>query len=348
MKIAIIRNDGIGDLVLFNFYFSKLKFNDGTSIDYYLTCSKDALNYFKPLNIEYKYNLFQRPANFNFIQILKFYKQIIIIYFKKYDLVIVPVFSKNQYLNRYLDKLMTKHILTTESDDVNTKDLKIRWKSRHTIIDTIFESELQKNLSLIQGISSKFNFKISENFFNIKSYCLQSTKSTIIIAPFASEKSRIWRISNWIKIIEYLNETIEDLKIAFIGSNEEVNLFNKYVIDKISSSINFRLINKSDIFLKILMDCKLFLGMDSGPAHIASLNGIDTIVISNGNHYGRFFPYPNNFLEDRQIVSVLIPPFLAKYDKDLIFKMTKYGSRFQINDISVNFVIDKIDNILKK
>jgi ADP-heptose:LPS heptosyltransferase len=348
LKIAIIRNDGIGDLVLFNFYFSKLKLNESTIIDYYLTCPKDGLNYFKPKNVEPRYNFFQRPANFNFIQLLKFYLQIISIYFKKYDLIIVPVFSKNQYLNRYLDKLKTKKILTTESDDVNSKNQKIKWKSPLTLIEINNESELEKNLSLIEGIASEFSFNFFDNNFKIKSISPQSTKSIIIIAPFASDKIRVWPLINWIKIIEHLNKTTNNLKIAFVASKEEVNLFKKHVINNVSSSIDFSTINSSDIFLELILDCKLFIGMDSAPAHIASLNGIDTIVISNGNHYARFFPYPINFLEDGQILRIIIPPVLAKYDKDLIFNITKYGSNFGINDILVDFVIDQIDKILKK
>ena len=45
MKILIIRNDGIGDLVIFNYFLSQIKFNPNDEIHFCISCNTDSINY---------------------------------------------------------------------------------------------------------------------------------------------------------------------------------------------------------------------------------------------------------------------------------------------------------------
>jgi len=69
-------------------------------------------------------------------------------------------------------------------------------------------------------------------------------------------------------------------------------------------------------------------------------------LFSNGNHYGRFTPYPK---EVSQNYHVVYHPEIEK-DLDDYKKLSNsygYGSDLDINDIKTNDVISKINTILK-
>ena len=68
-------------------------------------------------------------------------------------------------------------------------------------------------------------------------------------------------------------------------------------------------------------------------------------VISNGNHYGRFTPYPKNMAPNYHVI---YHPVIEK-DIDNYKKLSNsygYGSNLDINEISFESVKRKIDGTL--
>jgi ADP-heptose:LPS heptosyltransferase len=118
MKILVIRNDGIGDLVIFNYIFSNIHFEPTDLVHYIISCNPDTLNYFKP-ECQTQFFKFQRPAKYNIIQLIKFYLQIYRIKFFKYDHIIIPISSKNKYLLRYIQHLKFLKVITFKTDNIN-------------------------------------------------------------------------------------------------------------------------------------------------------------------------------------------------------------------------------------
>jgi ADP-heptose:LPS heptosyltransferase len=93
----------------------------------------------------------------------------------------------------------------------------------------------------------------------------------------------------------------------------------------------------------IVSNSDFIIANESSAPHIsASLNVNKTIVISNGNHYGRFTPYPKEVYEN--YVGIFPDEIYDLKAKDY------YGntSELDINKISLTKVFREIDNIFKK
>jgi ADP-heptose:LPS heptosyltransferase len=84
---------------------------------------------------------------------------------------------------------------------------------------------------------------------------------------------------------------------------------------------------------------------DSGLAHIAASLNTNLIVLANGTHFGRFFPYP----PEAKNVKTLYPPEIGDNLADLqkLRNLYKYRSRLNINSISAEKVIFEADKMLR-
>jgi ADP-heptose:LPS heptosyltransferase len=333
MKIAIIRNDGIGDLVLFNYFLSNLKFKESDEIDFFISCNSEILNYFPIEDARVRCFKFKRPARYNLIKQFNFWLQVFKINFSNYDIVIVPVWSKGEYLARYIKRIRVRNLILFKDDNLNAQ---ISLKNRSIRIkefETIYYSEFEKNKEFILFFKQLFNLvdKKKSEFKVIEEY--------IIISPYASESSRIWNLKNWSEIIEFLYAL--NLKICVFGLEKEIIEFKKKNLALLEIPIIF--ISSSIELLTKINQCRLFIGMDSGPGHIALLKGAKCLIISNGNHFGRFFPYGFNYENSKnENLDILLPMEMLNLPiKDKI-ELTRKMSPFRISDIQSKSVIENL------
>ncbi len=85
---------------------------------------------------------------------------------------------------------------------------------------------------------------------------------------------------------------------------------------------------------------------DTGTAHIGAAADIPVVVISNGNHFGRFTEYPK---EIHPAVFYAYPPGIAdsRLSFDELAAKFENGSSFNIQTISVDTVKRLVDKALK-
>lgn len=106
-----------------------------------------------------------------------------------------------------------------------------------------------------------------------------TTKVTIGIHPFASQKCKLWPNESWQNLILELIK--KDFSIvAFCSPNEVINL-KTTLGDHINSVLVF-----SDSLKKFQTECNsldLLIGLDSFSVHMAQRQGIPTIVLNAGN-----------------------------------------------------------------
>ncbi len=83
----------------------------------------------------------------------------------------------------------------------------------------------------------------------------------------------------------------------------------------------------------------------SAPHFAIALEMTNVFVISNGNHYGRFTPYPKEISKNYHVI---YHPVIEKDLEDYKKLSTSYGfgSSVDINEISAQSVIKKLDYIL--
>jgi len=78
--------------------------------------------------------------------------------------------------------------------------------------------------------------------------------------------------------------------------------------------------------VKVISECRFLISNETGAVHIAAALDIPFICISNGNHYGRFNPYPPEIFNKGYF---LYPPELNASDKEEL----RYSSSLDINSI---------------
>lgn len=110
-----------------------------------------------------------------------------------------------------------------------------------------------------------------------------------------SAKSRMWPKERFAKVADYLIKKYR-AKIILIGNNEEKKFINELqnLMKNNGSSFNVAgLINVGEMFYLISL-CRLFIGNDSGPMHVAAAQGVKTIGLFGCNLPVRFGPFGKN------------------------------------------------------
>jgi len=117
-----------------------------------------------------------------------------------------------------------------------------------------------------------------------------------VIAPGANAEFRRWKPSHYAEVANYIFRNT-DWKCWLVGSPDELNLAESLIsfvdpifVSRVKNEVGQK---KLDELPQIFHQAKLALCNDSGTLHIAIASKCKVVCISNGNHYQRFVPYPN-------------------------------------------------------
>jgi ADP-heptose:LPS heptosyltransferase len=123
-----------------------------------------------------------------------------------------------------------------------------------------------------------FNFT-KEDYNKIgKLQIMQGKEKKILIHTSAHWSMKLWDIEKWAELINKINK-LRKFKFIFIGSKEDIK-----DIRKIQSMINFKTyslagkIKLSDLLLVMRLS-DYFIGIDSGPRHMASMMDLRSICL---------------------------------------------------------------------
>jgi len=160
-----------------------------------------------------------------------------------------------------------------------------------------------------------------------------------------SSKSRMWPAERFAKLADHLIKKY-NAKIIFVGNYEENNLIN-YIINFIKNKekcVNAAgKTNVREMFYLISL-CRLFIGNDSGPMHIAAAQRVKTIGLFGCNLPVRFKPFgKNNFSIRKQTGSPCINVHKGQVGE------CKHGiENACVKKIQVDDLTNLVNKILKK
>ena len=115
---------------------------------------------------------------------------------------------------------------------------------------------------------------------------IPTSKNIISIAPFASNPIRNWPLTNFERLIGFLNK--DYLIILITSAEQETDLKKiqtKYKNVFLASGV------KLNHIASILSSSIVYIGLDSGVTHIAAKMNINSVAIIGGGNFGRFFPF---------------------------------------------------------
>ncbi len=133
-------------------------------------------------------------------------------------------------------------------------------------------------------------------FKNKNNIIKTSFKDFIVISPGAYDHKRIWPINSFVKLINLISNQY-DIDIFLCGSKADKKIVD--VIEKkskIKNLQNFSGITNLLELIELIRLSKLVIANDSASIHIANAVRTYSICISGGNNFGRFVPYPEDFV----------------------------------------------------
>jgi ADP-heptose:LPS heptosyltransferase len=337
--LLIIKNDGIGDYILFRNYLEFLKNSDKyKSHKIYLlgnTAFEDLAVYLDAKTIDgffwYNDNYFLKlelvKLLFN-LQRLRPQTIIYTNYSRKYpvdwlvkniradkkigingDTLNEPIELRNK-ANKYFDQLITLNNAPAHEFDRNKQ---------------IYEAITGEKCNLIKPVINKNELDV--NYGNY-----------IVVFPGASNNDKKWDILNFNKLCISITSKLNG-RIILAGGKDDVNTAAKVKENISSANISDETGRLTLIQLcRLIGGAKLVITNDTVAVHIAATLDIPTVCIAKGDLYGRFIPYPKHIPAKIQII---FPPGFKPGNNNYY-----QWSSHHINEVPIADVYAAIESIL--
>lgn len=351
MNILIIKPDHIGDYIVFrNFIQDIKKLKDFENCN--ITC---VLNQrVKDLALYLDNDIIDK---FIFIELEKyiigdwhFKRRNQEINTTKYDIVINAMFAHFQKVEELIQEInCTRKCLLYESIyDPKENYIKTYGSKYSQIIDVSkkeFEFEKFKysfKKIFKEGMATKKpNISLPNNYLD-----LNFNFNYIVVFIGSDAEYRKWNIYKYAKVIEYIiNST--NLHVILCGSIAEKK--ESIEIDQLVNSNKLHnLVTQTTLLdmCHIVERSEFIISNETGIAHLSMALNKYTLVVSNGNHFGKFTPYPKQYTNRYYGVY----PFTIETEEEFRKNKELYynKSRLDINKIKVEDVIIKLRTILKE
>jgi ADP-heptose:LPS heptosyltransferase len=351
--LLLIRLDSIGDYILVRNFFNCIK-QSKKYRDYNITlCGnvvwKDLAETFDKNVVDNFIWLHRKKFNNNPFYKYKLLKKILQAGF---EVVIDTTFSREIL---YGDSIVKASKAKERIGSAGAQDSYVKWK-RNLLTDKYYSKLIP------QSTKNIFEFYRNKEFFEnvlqekidlskpvlvcsdivIK---LPTNKDFAVIFPGAQEKGRRWSSSNFEVIIEYLIAKY-NLNVIIAGSSSD-SIISRKMVKCNTSKYCFDMTGKTTLpqLAKLISLSKILISNETSAVHFASAVGVPFVCVSNGNHLGRFNPYP----EEMNVKGKYIyPDEIEKNINDFKFLSNKYRyeSNLDINSITSDKVMTAIEKLL--
>lgn len=117
---------------------------------------------------------------------------------------------------------------------------------------------------------------------------ISADRKTAVVHPFASCPSKEWFPEKWAKVIRFLRQ--DGWKVFWSAAPREVERLPEYteaLREKLPVVFPAEILDLAAFYA----ECRIFLGVDSGPRHLAALVGTPTLTIFGPEKPERWHPY---------------------------------------------------------
>jgi ADP-heptose:LPS heptosyltransferase len=350
--ILLIRLDAIGDYVLFRNFIQTLK-TSNTYKDYNITLVGN--NAWKILSenldnqdIDRFIWIDRHQFNKNFFYRYKKLKEISS---AGYEIILSPIYSREFFYADTIVKLVSayKKIGSVgELQNLQSWQTKLgnRYYTELLQADDNLIFEFFRNKEFFHSIL-KEDIVIKKPFIDISAINSSITLPEHYIVLFlgASATFKKWSTQNFIKVAEFIRQEYK-MDIIICGDHTEIEAAEKF--NHLFADGVLNMVGKTSLLdvLTIINNAELLIANETSAPHFAvALAKPSIIVIYNGNHFGRFTPYPKELSNKYHVVyHPAIENNLTEYK--IISNQYGYYSQLDINDIEVDSVIKKMTSIL--
>lgn len=236
-----------------------------------------------------------------------------------------------EYYNQYYDRFLSLAVKSTE-----------------------VMHEVERDLSLLEAVGGEVRSKNlelwttpTEEAFAQDVIGKAGGKTIVAVAPYASDKSRIWDEKNFIELMKRILERYNDVVFIVLGGKTFPPPTKAYS-EVTPTGHLLNLIEKTTVgeMIALLKRCNLFIGCNSGPLHIAAAWGVPTVEVISMAAGGNPLEYPS---PERYRAwgneGYVIRPRKALPGCE---ETCNLGIAHCINQISVGEVFEVVDKILNR
>uniref|UniRef100_UPI0040474654 glycosyltransferase family 9 protein n=1 Tax=Bacteroidota TaxID=976 RepID=UPI0040474654 len=152
-----------------------------------------------------------------------------------------------------------------------------------------------------------------------------------------------WPIKKFVQVANYVSLEL-GLNVVICGSTND--LCDAEEFNKEYNRTYFDFVGKTTLseLIKIFSGARLLVSNETSAPHFAVALDIPTVVLYNGNHFGRFTPYPSEMTDK---YGVVCHPSIEQNPEAYKLLSNEYGyfSTLNIDEIEVKPVIEKINKI---
>lgn len=347
-SILIVKPDNIGDYILFRnlLPFIKKKYSDKTIIYCGNMVCQEAAELLDSQTIDefiwFNKNKFKRDLLYKI-------KTLLLLNNYSYEIATYPVLTREFFVG----DIIVKSVHAKRKVASETLDCYMLSFLQNIAKRCIYDQVLSVNKSVLFEFYRNINF--IEKFLNCKVEIDKPTLSIpysnnaidskhVVLFIGGSEEIRRWSAFNYIELAKYIYKEYS-IKSLFCGLSSDLDAdIKRYMFEE----YGVNLIDKTTIeeFINLIQTAELIITNDSVAQHIAASCDCYCIVISNGNDYGRFIPYPSEITKK---YSAVFHPVIRKLSNEESLK-EQYGytsSKLNINEVTVADVEQTIDRVLK-
>ncbi|MDN3548729.1 glycosyltransferase family 9 protein [Mucilaginibacter aquaedulcis] len=305
-SLLIIKNDGIGDYILFRNYLKAIRESQRFSgWKIYLLTTPACGNFVQNLDAKYIDGCFWYEDDF-FLK-WKLVSLLFQLNHLRLNTIFYPSYSRKfsvDWLIRYVKALVK---IGVDGDTVNEPaELKLKTDTYYTsLIFTKKEvvHEFERNKQIVEyliGPVSNFSRPAIETTTQIS-----KQSNYIVVFCGASNFTRRWDPAKFQNLCRQLIEEM-GVHVILTGGKDEIAASKK-----ITDGLPCTFFSNETGQYSLIQICELITGArllitgDTVAVHIAASVQTPAICISKGNHYGRFVPYPKEIFDQLRVV---LPP----------------------------------------
>jgi len=304
-KILIIKLDAIGDFILWLDVAKELR-RVYSPNEYKITLLgnrnwtdlAENLNYFDEVLAIDRQAFFTRPAiYFDLLQKL---------FGTTFEIVLHPVYSREfLFGDLFVWASNAIHKIGMQGDYSNLswwqKKIGDRCYTNLVSGSCEYDSELEHNALLLRWLGlSDFKACVPDLKASNKPPNTQLPANYYVLIPGASVSLRIWPISCFISLLEKVY-ALTGMTAVVCGGEKEKELGEIIILRTSAPVIN--IINQISLteLVTVISEAQFVVGNETGGIHIAAALGVPSICIMGGGHFGRFVPYSNNIVSQKQL-----------------------------------------------
>lgn len=262
-----------------------------------------------------------------------------------FDVIIHPVYSRQFGVDALLHRVSAPIKIAVAGDARNTSTC-LHKKANAFYTELLYlsndsEFEFQRNTDIMQQLTglaapSKPTLPKITPFPGIKI-------PYAVLFIDAQDEYRRWPARKFGKVAQFITEE-KNMHVVMLGRNKSMA---EDIIKCTAGIMIIDLTTRTSLsdLVAVIQDAELLISNDTGAVHVGVATGVKTICVSNGNHYGRFVPYPEQVYADCVTV---FPATISDsaFSKQQLTDIYREGSLLDISLIKASKVIELVKQML--